>query len=396
MPASKTSTSIGLEPVYWTILKLELAFLRRQSTTYLFFVVLFLMSFFTMSSDVIQLEGGIGVVYKNSPAAIAQLMAVLTAVGQVITTGVVGTAILRDVQLKAHELLFTTRTTRLGYLGGRFTGALIGMLAIYAAIPIGTFLGTLMPWVDHDKLQPFNLASYTHPFFILVVPSVIFISALFFAVGALTRNLFAIYTQGIALLVSWSISQNILGNLDRLTLAANIDPFGITPLGLLTRYWTVAERNSRQISLTGALLTNRLIWLAIAAALIVAAFALVRLEAEPRKLTLRGWRRRPQPGASRTPSAPVAVLATPAVTQHFDFAARWRQLLGQAWFFVVAMVRDPIFLTIAFISVVNVALSAWFVDVQYGTAIWPTTGEMLISVINGSYLFIVILTTIYA
>ncbi|HZS59475.1 MAG TPA: M1 family aminopeptidase, partial [Gemmatimonadaceae bacterium] len=47
-------------------------------------------------------------------------------------------------------------------------------------------------------------------------------------------------------------------------------------------------------------------------------------------------------------------------------------------------------------SVVNVALSAWFVDVQYGTAIWPTTGEMLISVINGSYLFIVILTTIYA
>src|SRR5579872_995546 len=190
MPASKMSTSIGSGPVFWTILKLELAFLRRQGTTYLFFAVLFLMSFFTMASDAITLEGGVGVVYKNSPVAIAQLMAVLTAVGQVITTGIVGTAILRDVQLKAHEILFTTRVTRLGYLGGRFTGALIGMLAIYAAIPLGTFVGTLMPWVDHDKLQAFHLGSYINPFFVLVVPTVIFISALFFAVGALTRNLF--------------------------------------------------------------------------------------------------------------------------------------------------------------------------------------------------------------
>lgn len=382
--------------MFWTILKLELAFLRRQGTTYLFFAVLFLMAFFTMASDAITLEGGIGVVYKNSPAAIAQLMGVLAAVGQVITTGVVGTAILRDVQLKAHELLFTTRATRLGYLGGRFTGALIGMLAIYSAIPLGTFIGTLMPWVDHDKLQAFSLASYINPFFVLVVPTVIFVSALFFAVGALTRNLFAIYTQGIALLVSWSIAQNILGNLDRLTLAADIDPFGITPLGLLTRYWTVAERNGRQISLTGPLLTNRLIWLAIAGVLIVAAFAMVRLEAEPRKLTLRGWRRRVQPVAARTPSTPATSLQTPAITLHFNLAARWRQLVGQTWFFAVTIVRDPIFLTIAVISVVNVALGAWFTDTQYGTTIWPTTGEMLTSVIGGAYLFVMILTTIYA
>ena len=57
-----------------------------------------------------------------------------------------------------------------------------------------------MPWVDHDKLQQFRLMSYLQPFLIIVVPNVLFVSALFFAVGAITRNLLAIYVQGVALL----------------------------------------------------------------------------------------------------------------------------------------------------------------------------------------------------
>jgi len=254
--------------MFWTVFRFELRYHLRRPSTYVFFLMLFLAAFFSIASDAVGLVSR-GNVMKNSPWVLAQIMTVLTAIGQVITTALVGTAILRDFQVKSHELLFTTRMSRLGYLAGRFCGAYLIMLLVYAAIPLGAALGTVMPWVDRVELQPFRLASYVQPFLVILVPNVLFISALFFAVGALTRNLFAIYVQGIVLLVAWQITQQLLGDLDKLRIASLVDPFGVVTVQIATRYWTVAEKNTRLLALTGDLLWNRVLWLGIAAAAIM-------------------------------------------------------------------------------------------------------------------------------
>ncbi len=389
--------------MFWTILRMELAFLRRRATPYLYFAVLFFMAFGATVSDEVQKDFGTGSVFRNAPVTVAQTLLVLTVIGQVITTAIVGAAILRDVQVKAHELLFTTRVTRLGYLGGRFVGSVLAMIVIYAALPLGAMAGVLGPWVDHTTLEPFRLATYARPFLLIVVPDVLIVSSLFFAVGALTRNLFAIYTQGIALLAGFAIARRVLDALDQRTLSAMIDPFGVAAYNLLTRYWTVSERNTRQIPLSGQLLANRLIWFGIAAAVLLLTFLLVRLEAEPRSLTWRGWRRRAAGAASGSSSArpvvastPALALRLPAVTLSFGRGARLQQLADQTWFFFVTIVREPLFTGIAIIGTVLVSLSEWFTDLQHGTALWPVTGEMLATILGVSYLFIVILTTIYA
>ena len=85
--------------MFWTILRMELAFLRRRATPYLYFAVLFFMAFGATVSDEIQKEAGIGTVFRNAPVTVAQTMLVLTVIGQVITTAIVGAAILRDVQI---------------------------------------------------------------------------------------------------------------------------------------------------------------------------------------------------------------------------------------------------------------------------------------------------------
>ena len=218
--------------MFWTVLRFELAYHWRRASTYLFFATLFLLAFFAMASDAVQLFDSQGQVKKNAPIILAQSMSVLCAFGQVITTALMGTAILRDVQLKSHELLFTTRVTRAGYLGGRFVGAFLVMLFVYLAIPLGSWVGTLMPWVDHDQLQAFRFLAYAQPFLVIVVPNILFVSALFFAVGAITRNLLAIYVQGVALFTVWAISQNILTDLDKLSLASLVDPFALTTIGI--------------------------------------------------------------------------------------------------------------------------------------------------------------------
>jgi ABC-type transport system involved in multi-copper enzyme maturation permease subunit len=388
--------------VFWTVLRFELAYHRRRPSTYLFFVTLFLLTYFAMASDAFMLFDSQGQVKKNAPIVLAQTMSVICALGQTITTALMGTAILRDVQLKSHELLFTTRVTRNGYLGGRFVGAFLVMLFVYCALPLGSWIGTLMPWVDHDRLQPFRLMSYVQPFLIIVVPNILFVSALFFAIGAITRNLLAIYVQGVALFAVWGVSQSILSDLDKLQLAALVDPFALTTTSIATRYWTVAEKNSRLLTLTGPVLWNRVLWLGIAAAILAFAFAFVRLEVESRSLIPGWWRRRRARVSAEPLGAPPPVTAAPAsvrlpvVGLHFDGRARLGQLVGLARFFFVSIVREPVFLAISIIALVNVGLGAWYADRLYGTPIWPVTAEMVRSLTGGVFLFIILLTTIYA
>jgi len=381
--------------MFWTVFRFELRYHLRRPSTYVFFLMLFLAAFFSIASDAVGLVSR-GNVMKNSPWVLAQIMTVLTAIGQVITTALVGTAILRDFQVKSHELLFTTRMSRLGYLAGRFCGAYLIMLLVYAAIPLGAALGTVMPWVDRVELQPFRLASYVQPFLVILVPNVLFISALFFAVGALTRNLFAIYVQGIVLLVAWQITQQLLGDLDKLRIASLVDPFGVVTVQIATRYWTVAEKNTRLLALTGDLLWNRVLWLGIAAALVAVCFSLVRLEVEPRGIR---WRRRKRPGATPDPApavVPASTLQLPLVSLHFDIAARWGQLVSLSRFFFTVIVRETGFLAIAVIAVGNVGVNSWYADEWYDSPTWPVTGMVARIAQLSLGLFLLILCTVYA
>src|SRR5262245_1378192 len=126
----------------------------------LLFVALFLlMAFFSTGSDAF-LGIATGQIHRNAPFVLATAMGILTAIGQVITTAIAGTAVLRDGQLGTEELLFTTQLSKTGYLLGRFAGAFTIMLVIYFALPVGLLLGTLMPWVPADKLGPIDLAAF--------------------------------------------------------------------------------------------------------------------------------------------------------------------------------------------------------------------------------------------
>jgi ABC-2 type transport system permease protein len=398
--------------MFGTILRFELRHHLARPVTWLYFAVLFLLAFGFMSSDAILIGGGVGLVRKNSPYALTQLMLILTAIGQVITTALVGTAILRDFQHRSHELLFTTRITRVGYLGGRFLGAFLAMVVVYAGIPLGAWFGTLMPWMDADKLLPFSAASYAAPYLLFVVPNVFIISAIFFAVGALTRNLFAIYTQGILLLVAWSVTQQSLRGLDRDALANALDVFGLTSFDLTTRYWTMAERNTRLLGLDGFVLTNRLIWVGVALAVAAAAFLLFRFEATApsfrfrRRSTRTGSVADVPAGNARTGvAAPVAgapgrrvppAARAPAAVRHLDAATARHQFLSTARFSTLRIVRDMPFIAIAAIAGINTFMNAWYADSLYDVTTWPVTHLVADIMTQGFFLFMIILTTIYA
>ncbi|MHB1328318.1 MAG: ABC transporter permease/M1 family aminopeptidase, partial [Gemmatimonadales bacterium] len=125
------------------VMAFEVRYHLTRPVTYLYFAVFFLLAFFIVSTDVATVSGAGGQVKRNAPYFVANTMMLLVAIGQVIVTGLVGTAVLRDYQYRTHELLFTTPITRFAYLGGRFTGAFFVMVLVHLGIPLGLWLGSL-------------------------------------------------------------------------------------------------------------------------------------------------------------------------------------------------------------------------------------------------------------
>jgi ABC-type transport system involved in multi-copper enzyme maturation permease subunit len=372
-----------------TILRFEVRYHLTRPVTYLYFGIFFLLAFGLVASDVISIVGSGGQLKRNAPWVIAQAMMVLVAVGQVILTGLVGTAVLRDYQYRTHELLFTTPITRFAYLGGRFLGALSVMVIVHLGIPLGLMIGGWMPWVDRTRMAPFELVSYLSPFVVLVLPSVLVLSAIFFAVGALSRSLFAIYTQGMVLLVAWSLATTLTADIDNKTIVALVDPLGLNAFEVFTRYWTVIEKNTLQVPLAGPMLANRLLWSAVAVGLFALTYALFRFRSAPPSL---GRRRVAEAPADEPAPAPLA--AAPA--REFGRRAWWHQLASATRLSFWTIVRQVPFVAIVAIGIINLIMTATYADALYGEKVWPVTYTMVEALDNQFFLFFIILITIYA
>src|SRR6478672_5007320 len=339
--------------MFWTVFAFELAYWFKRPLTLLFFALFFLMAFFSTASDSFLSIGGTGQIHRNAPFVLASAMGILTAIGQVITTAIAGTAVLRDAQLGTEEMLFTTQLTKSGYLLGRFAGAFIIVLVIYVALPIGLLVGTLMPWVPADKLGPVTVWGAFQPFFVIALPNLLFASALLFAIGAFSRKLFAVYITGIFLLAAWQVTQQIVGQLDKLTLASLIDPFALTTTSTTIRYWSVAEKNTRLVPFSGVLLQNRLLWIAIALALFALVMVLFRLRLQ------HGGRGRTKAKRSASIVKPTA-YPTPVVHLHYDTVSWLRAFFAQSRFHFRSIIREAPFLAISVICVINLMVGAWY------------------------------------
>jgi len=372
--------------MFWTVFKFELSYWFRRPLTLLFFTLFFLMAFFATASDAF-LGLATGQIHRNAPFVLATAIGILTAIGQVITTAIAGTAVLRDSQLGTEELLFTTRVSKSGYLLGRFVGAFAIMLVIYSALPIGLLVGSVMPWVPDEKMGPIQIAAVFQPFFMIAVPNLLFVSALLFAVGALTRKLFAVYVTGIVLLVAWQITQTIIGQLDNLRLASLTDPFALTTIDVAVRYWSVAEKNAQLVPLAGPMMQNRLIWIVVAMALFAVVATVFRLRLQQGRAS--------RPGKKGIVPDRVDVPSTPSVALRYDRASWVRAFLSQIGFHLRSILREPPYLAISLICVINMMVGLWFQMRPNESARWPVTSSFAPFVGNGMFIFTILLATLY-
>jgi len=147
-----------------------------------------LLAFAAASSDAVQICGGSGNVHSNAPTVIAQMLGIFTLLGMLVTALFVSNALLRDFELGTAELIFASPVQRRDYLAGRIAAALATGLLFYLLVAFGLWLAPFMPWVDAERMGPISWQGYAWSFAVIVIPNLLFTTALLSLLAAVTRS----------------------------------------------------------------------------------------------------------------------------------------------------------------------------------------------------------------
>src|SRR5262249_6415523 len=137
----------------------------------------------------------------------------------------------------------------------------------------------------------------------------------------------------------------------------------------------------------GAMMSNRLMWIAIALSIFGLVAALFRLRLQQ----AAGRARKAARVAAQAP-APVPV---PAVSLRYDAAAWRRAFVAQSLFHLRSIVREAPFLAISVIAIVNLSVGTWYATHPGDSARWPVTALIAPGISDGLVVFIVLLSTLY-
>ena len=346
-------------------------------------LVWFFLGFFVMASENVQVGGVADNLNLNASHSIITIQYVLSIIGMFAAIAFVAGAITRDREARTDELLYATGVSETGYLFGRFSGGLLfATLAMFAGL-LGTLVGSLMPWLDPERIGPFAVQPYLFSAFAVVLPNMFVTCALFFSVAALTRSMMAAYLAALAFLIIFVVVANNTDP-DWIATLALGGPFGQIAFEELTRYWTVAERNSGVPAFAGTLLYNRLIWLGLAAAALLATRFLFRFELGKKASGKRQKNEQPAPKA-------VAFNSEPASGARVV----WQQLLSLTRMDIKGVVKSAPFYVLLAFGMFNVA-GGFFgaISSTYGVPVYPVT-EVVAEVVSGNFAFVVLLILVY-
>ncbi|HEX4595612.1 MAG TPA: M1 family aminopeptidase, partial [Bryobacteraceae bacterium] len=347
-----------------------------------------------------------GKLLLNSPFANAFNDIGAALFGIIVIAAIFGTSILRDFQRDTYQILFTKPISKFAYLGGRWAGSFVTTVFAFSGLLFGTYAGTFAPWADHARIGPNHLWPYLQPFLSITVIQIFFIGSAFFAIGALTRKIFIVYLQGVALFMIYVIGITVFSatrSLERFW-SGILDPIGLILLDDVTRYWTVIEKNALYITWSPALsngvfLYNRLLWLAVGLIALGSVWALFPMSVEALTARAQGRRAakaRQQELAEAQPVRSRVAGRLPVVHQIFTSGTTLAQYVSLTRLRLRNIFRDIPFWAIVALMIAFGINNGHFAGHLAEQNVWPVTYLMLQAVEGSATLFLFIVATLYA
>ncbi len=373
----------------FNIFKFELRYWLRQPMVYIFLFINSLMIFGATSSDDIIIGGsGMGNVFKNAPFVVENFYAILSIIALLMVTAFLNSAAARDFSEKTNQILFTTPIKKRDFLLGRFLGASLIAMIPFLGVSVGNLIGALMPWLDQGRVGPIVWSGHLNGILVFVIPNVLFAGSIIFSIAVLTRNTITSFAGSIILLVGYLISQNLIRDLDNETLGSLLDPFGIRTFAVAAKYWTVEDKNTMSMGLSGILLLNRLLWLTVAALVMV--FTYFRFSfAEKSK---SGKKEK----LENTTEISVLNQSIPSVKPDYSGNLGWIQFWSQVKIEVKSILRNTAFIIITMVGLINlISAMAFVTDAGYGNSSFPVTYVVIESIQGSFFTFLLSIVIFY-
>lgn len=372
--------------MFTKLAKFEFNYFLKQPSFYVTSFVLFLLSFMAMTSENVQIGVGGSNINYNAPTAIAFTMILFSIIGMFLVANFVGGTATRDYAFKMDGIIHSAPVTKGNYLWGRLFGVTLFCLAVFAFVPLGTLIGSMMPWVDADRLGDTSLFPYFKTFIIFVVPNFIFCSALFYSFAMLARSMMGMYLGVVGFFILYNMSGLLLNDPSMLTLSALIEPFGIQAFSNVTRYWTPHEMNTQLVDFEGLILQNRVIWLSISALIIVLTHYFIDIR-KLKKVKVKKEKK------VKSKDFNKAILAlTPVDTSH----SQWSRFKMRTLFEIKQIIKSPGFIILAVLCVFQLSSVFFGSSGAFGSDNWPLTRTMAQVIQNSFALLILIILVFYS
>lgn len=347
------------------VVRYELRYRLRSPATWVYAAFLFLVGYV----GVLTAGGGGDAVRADAPQQIAHGTVLFGGLfGLLISAALFADAAIRDVAVGMDPLLYTTRLRRGEYLGGQFLATLAVNALLVLAIPLGHAVHTVTAGAPASA--SLLLAAYAQPLLLFLLPNLVLVGAILFAIGTLARQVIPVYLGAAGIFIGYLVAANYWSAIESPVFSALADPLGINALLAMTRYWTPAERNVRLIGFPAALVANRVLWLAIASGVL----ALLHRRFRFAHADASGRRRAGGLTGAESPAPVRWTGAVPPIAGIFGARTRVRQTLAVARESLVEVASGRVFPVALVAAVGLVLLWGWnVVDTLFDTSTWPVT-----------------------
>jgi len=370
--------------MFGPLLRFELGLWLRGTMVYIFLAVVTLMVFGAVSSDKVIIGRALENTYRNAPFVVENFYSVMCILTLLMTTAFVNSAATRDFSQNTYQLLFTTPLKKRDYLLARFFGSSLVSVIPLLGVSVAIIVAKYMPWVDAERWGPIHWMSHLNSILVFALPNTLFIAAIIFAIAVLTRSTVTSFLGALVLLVAYTVAETFLEDIDNEPIAMMLDPFAIRTFSLMTKYWTVADRNSLSLGLEGMLLWNRLLWMTVGA--LIFAFAYRRFAFAERSHKVKAPKV-DKPLAARPRVAPESIRAASALVQY------WGAARVEFW----GLVKQVSFIVILVAALLNMVPALIFSSTEsFGVTSFPVTYLVLETIAGSLYLFNIAIITYFA
>lgn len=377
--------------MFWEFFTFDFKNRFKQPMIYIFFTINFALILMAVLLDDVTVGRGMGNVDINSPYSIMQYAALMSLISIVMTTAFMNTSALRDYNHKYDQILFTTPLNKFGYLFGRFCSGVLTSMIPLLGVFLAIMIAPMFPAANADKVGMFQLGPYINSFFLFILPNTLLAGAIIFALAALFRNTIISFLGALLMMVGYGIAGDMLSDLESEQMAMLFDPFGINPLNLLTKYWTLDDKNTMWLTLSGPMLLNRLLWIVVAFLIFV--FTYLRFSFTRRKS------RKKQKKVSASPSMKQSfqqLKALPKVSLKDNAATYFAQFINQVKLEFFGTIKSTAFIVILVFGILNMISGISQSDTWYGTGNYPVTYIVTDAIRGSLYLFLIIIITYYS